>query len=597
MVVFKYMKTIKTFVASIAIISATITFIFSAPSFAGGVSVAPTFMPGFPMLAGDNVMIMWVPVPGAVKYKIYQNGKLLGEAPAPPFTSPTPVEQGVYKYTIAGVDAANEEGPRSKEGKISIIKLYPPETVTYTFMGNILNLNWSVVPNAVIYDIYRSEYEDSDYRLISSVTEDRFVDSEVNRHEATGKTFYYVIVAKDKYNKTSGNEPNTARIRSQPEKPKPPPKPKLPLKPKPLPRLRVQKPPPKPSIGKPLLKKEKYNRPQQPRRRRTKGLAIQRTKQVMFAKPAGGGADLQSSYDAVFLSDGESLVNVDTLAKKVSVIDKNGNEVRTIGEAGIKPDQYMEPIRVAVDENDDIYIIDNKKPKIITFSVDGEFKSSIDIHTIDEKEIFDFYKQDFEPAMPKLNAIFVNGGWIYASDKLTGAIQIYNKSNGKFAGYFRNIMTGKILLYGGTSKMLLGDNGKLYFARPLHRMISVVRIDTGEFVYVLGRSKTFIGAFMGINGMGFDKNGDLLVSDGSMHSVQVFSGEDGGYMYHIGDERAAPDKRAKDQRAKVNLDFAGPVGSDNQGRLWIYLGKDKGFTVRKYIGDNVWDYTVDEPEL
>ena len=61
----------------IIIIATVLSFFLTLSSLAGDVTVAPTFMPGFPMLAGDDVMIMWVPVPGAVKYRIYQNGKYI----------------------------------------------------------------------------------------------------------------------------------------------------------------------------------------------------------------------------------------------------------------------------------------------------------------------------------------------------------------------------------------------------------------------------------------------------------------------------------------------------------------------------------------
>jgi hypothetical protein len=564
-----YMKSIIKTMISILLLVST--------AFAGNVTAPPTMMPNFPMLAGPNVMIMWIPVPGAVNYRVYMNGKPVGEAPAPPLTIPAPIDEGVYKYVITGVDAAGEEGPKSKPSELTIIKIMPPTNIRGQMLGDprVLNLRWDPAKNAAIYDIYRSDRKDGPYKLIASVTETRYVDSDITEdYKSRGKTVYYKIVSKDKFNNPS---PDNVPM------PEPPPKP------------RVKKPVPKPTTQKPAHIPKK--RPVVSFRKGRRGLAVQRTKQVLFAKPTGGGSDLQSNFDAAFLSDGISLVCVDTFSKKVTVINEYGDEIREIGEAGDKPDQYKEPIRLAVDKNDDIYIIDRKKPKIFVYDSYGDFKSAIDIHTVYEKDVLDQIEHINEPVMPRLSAIFLNRDWVYAYDMMTGTIQIYNKSNGKFAGYFKNIMTNKIVHYMGISKMLPGDNDKLYLARPLARIINVVSIDTGEDIYDMGISRTFIGAFAAINGMCFDKNGNLVVSDGTMHSVQVFNKDDGGYMYHIGDEKAVPDKKAKEQRPEVNLDFPGPVGLDNQGRLWIYLGKDHGFTVREYIDGEPWDATVDKPEL
>ena len=145
--------------------------------------------------------------------------------------------------------------------------------------------------------------------------------------------------------------------------------------------------------------------------------------------------------------------------------------------------------------------------------------------------------------------------------------------------------------------MLLSRDGKLYLAMSLKRIINVVDFDTGEDLYTVGRSKTFIGAFMAITGMAFDKNDDLIVSDSAMQSVQVFSKDDGSYMYHIGDKKAVPDPASKNQRPLVKkLNYPSAINLDKKGRLWIHVGGSRAFIVREYIGDRPWDSTIDVPE-
>ena len=324
-----------------------------------------------------------------------------------------------------------------------------------------------------------------------------------------------------------------------------------------------------------------------------------RSKEVSFVKPG-----MSSCYEAAFLSDKKSLVCVDTFAKKIAVINNKGNTIRTIGEAGIRPDQFAAPIRIAIDEDDNVYVLDAKKPKIFAYDSKGALIYSKNVHAIDEAEIVIHYSEKMkikEPLVPKLNAIAVHGDRLYAADKLTGVIQIYNKYDGSFIDYFRrkdNKGDDRIEYFIVINKMLISDDDNLYLGGSLWKRGIAVDINTGDRLDRFGLSKSFVGAFMSINGMAFDRNGDLVVSDGIYHSVQVFSKDKyHHYMYHIGGEKAAADPASKGQRADVDLDFAGPVNFDANGRLWIYLGRDKGFSVREYIGDKPWDVSKDEPEL
>jgi len=57
---------------------------------------APKFMPGFPMLAGPQVILMWAPVPGATKYNIYLNGKKIAAVTAIQHNSNTAHRCGSY---------------------------------------------------------------------------------------------------------------------------------------------------------------------------------------------------------------------------------------------------------------------------------------------------------------------------------------------------------------------------------------------------------------------------------------------------------------------------------------------------------------------
>jgi hypothetical protein len=75
----------------------TVTLLALLPGFSRAELPAPKFMPGFPISAGPQVIMMWAPVPGAAKYKIYLEGKQVGETSGVQHMLPAPEKSGQYK--------------------------------------------------------------------------------------------------------------------------------------------------------------------------------------------------------------------------------------------------------------------------------------------------------------------------------------------------------------------------------------------------------------------------------------------------------------------------------------------------------------------
>jgi len=545
----------KTLKILLIVVVALSLFASSVPSFAGGVTVAPNFVPSFPMLAGDNVMIMWIPVPGAVKYKIYLDGKPVGESQSPPFTTSAPTEAGTFNYTITGVDAGGEEGPASSPGNLTIVKLEQPKNIMHQFLGEVLNFRWDAEPNAVIYDVSKAEAKDGPYKLITSTADSRFVDPDVKEtDEFFGKTFYYKIVSKDKFNKTSPD--------------------------KEIYEVNVVKP----VVNTKVAAKEIT-------------LKIMRSKPTMFAKPMGEGTDIRDAKSIFFLSDG-SPIYCDGFGK-IAILDKFGDQAKQIGERGVKEGQYQEISYMAVDDNDDIYITEYRKRRLIGYNKQGAVIYDVPLHiTTEERALLKFTRSGRKP-VGRVNprGILIYKDKIYIADVETGAIQIYNKADGEFVDYLTDKEKNEVIVNAGVT-IILAREGKIYLANSLGRTIYVHDIETGAPISVIGVSKSFIGAFISISGMGFDKDGNLIVSDAEMSSVQVFSKDDYSYMYNIGAEKAIPDPRSNNQRPFVReFQKPGTMAVDKTtGKLWVYVGGQQGFTVREFVGDKPWDATVDQPE-
>ncbi|MDF1527123.1 MAG: hypothetical protein P1S59_12785 [bacterium] len=169
------------------------------PQQASAALPAPAWMPGFPMLAGPQVILMWGPVPGAVKYNVYLNGKKATESPAMQSISPAPTEGGEYIYTVTAVDAAGAESPPSSEQKITIIKIEPPKSMIVRPSFDRIDIRWDPANGAVIYDLFRRVKGEKDWQMVSSITETRYQDAQVE----AGVVYQYAVKSKDNTGKAS----------------------------------------------------------------------------------------------------------------------------------------------------------------------------------------------------------------------------------------------------------------------------------------------------------------------------------------------------------------------------------------------------------
>ncbi|MEK6779983.1 MAG: hypothetical protein AABY80_09980, partial [Candidatus Deferrimicrobiota bacterium] len=178
--------------------------VFMTAAFAGSGRAdlpAPSWMPAFPLLAGTQVILMWSPVPGAVKYTVYLDGKLLlKELAVFQATTPGPEEAGEHKFEVAAVDAAGKEGSRSRPGVIKVIKLEAPKDLMLLPGEKQVQMRWATTPGAVIYETYRRVKGEGDYAMLGSVQDTRYTDSTA----ASKKVYQYAVKAKDITGKLSG---------------------------------------------------------------------------------------------------------------------------------------------------------------------------------------------------------------------------------------------------------------------------------------------------------------------------------------------------------------------------------------------------------
>ena len=180
---------------------------FAGTAFAAG----PSFMPGFPLRAGANVMLMWMPFPGAASYNVYRSNspggpyEKVANAPANNYMNMN-VSSDKSAYYVVKPLIGGKEGDPSQEVALKGIEAMK----TPNFGGHLVtpdnkvSIRWESNPQAAFYNLYRSETEKGDYKLLTSVQDTKYTDANVT----VGKTYHYKVTA---VNSSNNESPKAAK--------------------------------------------------------------------------------------------------------------------------------------------------------------------------------------------------------------------------------------------------------------------------------------------------------------------------------------------------------------------------------------------------
>lgn len=287
---------------------------------------APNWMPGSPILAGEQVILLWTPVPGAVKYFVYLNDQKTQESPSIQVVVAAPAGSGQFEYKISAVDAAGVEGAKSVAGIVKIFKLVPPTGLEGRMLGKKVAVHWNGVSGAILYNVYRSE-DDKNFQLADSIQDVQWTDGKAQE----GKKYFYRVTAKDAGGKES--EP-----------------------------------------GKSIMVDTKSEIAATGEARNVVGL---RTRQVFRLTDKDftekGILRIAEPYD-IEPSPDRSVYYVSSVhTQSVLMIDPKGNLIGKFGEAGDGPGQFRQPYGIGVGPDGKVYVVDFVKLDVQVFTPDGKF--------------------------------------------------------------------------------------------------------------------------------------------------------------------------------------------------------------------------------
>ena len=146
-------------------------------------------------------VISWTAVSGAKKYEVYRAGtrngsyKLLGTTDKLSYTDNTASAGYTYFYKVVAVSKVRAAANSEASAVISAVSHCAKPAVTASFNSKGQpHLQWTAVPGAARYEIYRATSKDGEYKLMYSVKGTSYS----NTSAKSGKTYYYKVKAVSK---------------------------------------------------------------------------------------------------------------------------------------------------------------------------------------------------------------------------------------------------------------------------------------------------------------------------------------------------------------------------------------------------------------
>ncbi|MDF1554085.1 MAG: hypothetical protein P1P84_13530 [Deferrisomatales bacterium] len=185
-------RTVSTVVSAMPILAAVLV-LGTAVSMCWALS-GVQWQPGFPMRAGSQVLLMWLPVPGAESYAVLRRDLGTKEERRWPvrgtqFVDAEAASDRSFLYTVQAMMGGGVPGPTSEVVKLEGFRpLKAPKWVGNYQEGRGIHLAWEAVEGAAFYNLYRAG-AGQELSLLASVQNVTYVDGEV---KVSGKYVYAV---------------------------------------------------------------------------------------------------------------------------------------------------------------------------------------------------------------------------------------------------------------------------------------------------------------------------------------------------------------------------------------------------------------------
>lgn len=202
-------------------------------------------------------------------------------------------------------------------------------------------------------------------------------------------------------------------------------------------------------------------------------------------------------------------------------------------------DPMQGPLDVAIDELGRIYVTDTENNRVLAFDKDG---------------LVDFSFGEAELERPY--GIDVYSGRVYVADMGSGKIQVYS-DRGAFLLTLATAGENGFDSFIPTGLAVERDSGDIYFADVFNHQVIIVD-NKGTLKKTFGLPGSGKGEFAFPNGLSFDGQGNVVVSDSNNARVQVFSSM-GESVLQVVD--------GKEEDGELSLPRG--ISVDSKGHVWV----------------------------
>lgn len=182
---------------------------------------------------------------------------------------------------------------------------------------------------------------------------------------------------------------------------------------------------------------------------------------------------------------------------------KEGKMIQTYGESGVAPGQLSSPMSIAFDSEGNLYILE---------------QGNLRIQKLDEALHF-VHQWSLEEVGETLGEIAIIQNRVFVTDLSNHCIQMYD-FNGNYIGRFGEfgLAPGKLI----SPTDLTAFNDKIYVADQGNNRVQV--FDSGfHYLYQLGQQGTNWGEFRHLNNIHIDSYGNIYLTDGVNHTLQMIA--------------------------------------------------------------------------
>jgi sugar lactone lactonase YvrE len=445
----------------------------------------PAWLPNFPLRAGDNILLMWIPVPGAQSYNLYRadsaggEPQKIGSSATTTYTDPVKDKTKTIEYTIRAVVGEQEGEPSSKGVIVGMIPLAAPEfTGAREVEEGKFSILWNSVPKAVFYNLYVAEKKDGPFSLVTSVQGTRYVESGLKE----GQSAFYTVSA---VNQAS-----------------------------------VESPRAEPLLVKRKIKKVKV-------KKKTIPLVVRKAKKVWRYK-GDKNNPLSASRDLVVMKNGNIAV---VSGKDVQVISPKGGFLFRFAGASTPKEMvtWGDATGIGIDE-DGTFVVTYMRPGVIrTFNPTGEIIAQTTVTRVDSRKTTDGYIQN--PLVS--DADFAADGTIWATENNNFQLIHYSRDLKEIGRIGKPIgdkkRDPKVELISPSRIAIDREAGKIFVTEPIEARVSIWRENGTRVGSIGGSMGQAPGEFNIPGGLSFTPDRVLLVGDTNLARVQAFD-KNGKYL-------------------------------------------------------------------